>query len=93
VHHCSIASNDEVPDMEDFQLPCLLTVRQFSEKHPAFTESSLRWLIFQANSKIVSQCAIYTNGLQNAILRIGGRVLIDERKFFVWLSENQSGKR
>ncbi len=53
----------------------LFTVRHFSSKHPAFTEPSLRNLIFKAKG----------NGLEIAIVRLGRRVLIDEAAFFQWL--------
>ena len=54
-----------------------LTVRQFSEKHPAFPEGGLRHRIFHANQ----------NGLEKsgALVRNGRRVLIDEERFFDWL--------
>jgi hypothetical protein len=60
----------------------LLTVQQFSEKHPAFTQASLRWQIFNE----------LTNGLAEAgvILRVGRKVLIDESRFFDWL-DRQNG--
>ena len=56
-----------------------LTVKQFSEKHIAFTQSSLRFLIFNEKQ----------NGLHNqkVIVRIGRRVLINEKKFFNWLEQ------
>jgi hypothetical protein len=63
-------------------LPTLLTVKQFSEKHPAFTQGSIRALIFTEES----------NGLAKAgaIVRIGRRVLVDEEKFFGWAkAQNQ----
>lgn len=55
----------------------LMTVRQLAEAQPAFSESSLRWLLFNA----------HTNGLDDsgAIVRIGRRVLIDVDKFGVWI--------
>jgi hypothetical protein len=55
----------------------LLTVRQFSEKHVAFTQAGLRWVIFNEKS----------NGLfeSGAIVRVGRRVLIDESRFFGWI--------
>ena len=52
----------------------LFTVRQFCERHPWPSQHGLRWLIF--NSK--------ENGLSKCIVRIGRRVLIDERAFFRW---------
>ena len=63
-------------------IPPLFTVKQFCQKHPAFTVGGLRDRIFYADS----------NGLNNygAILRNGRRVLIDEEKFFQWLRENQA---
>lgn len=60
-------------------IPNLLTVSQFSIKHPAFPEGGLRHRIFHAE----------TNGLKasGALVRNGRRVLIDEEKFFVvWLA-------
>ena len=58
-------------------IPILLTIRQMTEKHPAFPEGGLRHRIFHANS----------NGMADAgvIVRNGRRVLIDEEKFFDWL--------
>ena len=57
--------------------PIFLTVKQFSEKHPAFPNGGLRHRIFHEE----------TNGLKKsgAIIRNGRRVLINEEKFFVWL--------
>jgi len=58
-------------------IPTLLTVNQFSEKHPAFPHGGLRHRIFHAE----------TNGLKasGALIRNGRRILIDEEKFFDWL--------
>lgn len=69
--------------------PTLLTVRQFSERHRAFTESSLRWLIFQAKPRISSRGEMPGNGLQCALVRLGRRLLIDEAAFFAWLEQQQ----
>ena len=55
----------------------LRTVRQIAEANPAFSEASLRWLIFNAKK----------NGLNRAIIRVGRRVLIDETLFDEWLGE------
>ena len=59
----------------------LLTVKQFSQKYPAFSEASLRYHIFHENQ----------NGLSKAIVRIGRKILIKEETFFDWV-ENQGGK-
>ena len=62
-------------------IPSLLTVRQFTQKHPAFPEGGLRHRIFHAE----------TNGLKEsgAIVRNGRRVLIDEEKWFSWLRSDE----
>jgi hypothetical protein len=57
----------------------LHTVQQFSQKHPAFTPGSLRWLLFHRE----------TNGLARAVLKVGRRVLLDEDAFFTWLDEHK----
>ena len=53
----------------------LYTVDQFVQKHPAFSNGGLRWLLFHREK----------NGLKRAVLRVGRRVLIDEALFFEWL--------
>ena len=60
------------------QIPNLLTVRQFSQKHPAFPEGGLRFRIFHEE----------TNGMKTAgvLVRNGRRVLINEERFFDWLT-------
>lgn len=63
--------------MQDFQNNgrSLLTVRQFAEKHPAFSEGSLRFIIFHARRNGFSQC----------IRRIGRKVLLNEAAVFRWI--------
>ena len=61
--------------------PTLLTVKQFSQQHPAFTEGSMRWLLFHRQQ----------NGLQQAVMKVGRRVLIDVDAFFGWLPQ-QNGR-
>lgn len=58
------------------------TVKQFAAKEPAFSESSLRAFIFNADK----------NGLtkSKAIVRAGRKVLIDAAKFEQWL-DSQAG--
>lgn len=57
----------------------LLTVRQFSEKHPAFPVGGIRWQIFHSA----------TNGMDEAgvILRVGRKVLLDEDRYFQLLDK------
>lgn len=67
----------------EVQVPTLLSIRQFSEKHRAFPEASLRWHVFNAS----------TNGLDRhgALKRIGRRVYVVEEKFFEWVDAQQAG--
>ena len=60
-------------------VPIYLTVRQFCERHPAFTLGGIRHNIFHEK----------TNGLADsgAIVRNGRRILINESKFFTWLEQ------
>lgn len=71
----------------------LFSVKQFSEKHPAFTQSSLRALIDKARERYSSRGVVPGNGLAPAILRIGRRVLIDEDGFFLWLVRQNTSDR
>lgn len=60
-----------------------LTVQQFTAKHTAFTTGGLRSLIFNEHQ----------NGLtkSGAIVRIGRKVLINEKLFFAWVqSQNKA---
>ena len=60
------------------EFPIHLTVRQFACKYPAFSESSLRWLIFNQAE----------NGFSAAFVKLGRRVLIDVQKFFQAVDAN-----
>jgi hypothetical protein len=59
----------------------LRTVQQFCEENPAFTVGGLRWLLFHRE----------TNGLSEAVVRVGRRVLIDAERFFRWV-DAQNGR-
>lgn len=71
----------------------LLTVRQFSDKHPAFTQGAIRNLIFLAKNRKTSKGTIEGNGLNVALVRIGRKLLIDETKFFLWIDAQQGGEQ
>ncbi len=71
------------------QARALYTVRQFSEKHPAFSQGSLRNLIFLASARHATTGKIPGNGLDVALLRIGRKLLISEAKFFEWVEQQQ----
>jgi len=71
----------------------LYSVRQFADRHPAFTQSSLRALIDKARDRHSSKGRVPGNGLAPAILRVGRRVLIDEERFFQWLVHQNETRR
>ncbi len=56
-----------------------LTVKQTSQKYSAFSENSLRWIIF--NSKI--------NGATAFIRKVGRKVLIDDDGFVDWIDSHK----
>ena len=70
------------------------TTKQFSTKFPAFTEASLRNLIFKADPRQSSRGEIPGNGLLEcgAIVRIGRKVLIDEARFFDWVRQQNAAQ-
>ena len=53
------------------QTPTLLTVRQLADKHSAFSQGSLRNLIFLSENRTTSRGIISGNGLDVALIRIG----------------------
>jgi len=72
------------------RVPVLSTIRQFSEKYPAFSQGSLRNLIHLSTERYSSKGKIPSNGLSIALVRIGRKLLIDESKFFEWIElQNQ----
>jgi len=77
------------PDLPP-QVRTLSTVRQFSEKYPAFSQGSLRNLIHLSTERYSSKGKIPGNGLDMALLRIGRKRLIDDVRFFEWVElQNQ----
>ncbi len=68
--------------IETKQLPSLLTVNLFSEKHPSFTKSIIRsWLFYSTN-----------NGFDRCIVQIGRKVLINEVAVFEWINAQNEGR-
>ena len=57
----------------------LRTVRQIAASSPAFSEPSLRWLIFHAAE----------NDFEKVLVRVGRRVLVDLDRFDEWLEERR----
>lgn len=71
----------------------IATVAQTAAAYPAFSQSSLRDLIFKAEDRFNSRGErIPGNGLAEAgaILRIGRRVLFDLDAFEAWLDSRAS---
>ena len=73
----------------------LSTVKQFSKKHPVFTEPGIRNLIFKAEIRQSSKGEIPGNGLIEcgAIIRVGRKVIVDDDKFLNWVrQQNRSAQ-
>ncbi len=60
-----------------------LTVRQLSQKHPAFPEGGLRWFIFNEHQ----------NGFAKCVRRVGRKVLISEVDFLEWIDSQNGGQK
>ena len=77
------------------QTPTFLTIKSFSEKHPVFTEASLRWLRFGSNGfrcKRGGRLKEYApNGFKGAFKTIGRRILVDEGAFFEAIERQNAG--
>lgn len=58
-------------------IPTLLTIRQFSEKHPFMSENSIRWLIFKGE-------------IEDSLVRLSRRIYLDEEKFFEILKSKKA---
>ena len=87
----SSAKQTAYPEFHIYQRN-LLTVRQFSDKYPAFSQGAIRNLIFLAENRKSSKGVIKSNGLTIALVRIGRKLLIDEAKFFQWIDQQQINK-
>lgn len=57
----------------------LLTIRQLVEKHRAFTEGGLRYLIFNKKN----------NGFAPCVKRMGRKIILDEGAVFKWLDTQE----
>lgn len=55
----------------------LLTIRQLCEKHPNFTEATIRWMLFKD-----------VDDFENIIVRISRRIYIDEDLFWKFIDKN-----
>lgn len=75
-------------------LRSLLTVRQLHDKYPAWSEAAMRALILNASNRTNSRGEkISGNGLDRAIIRVGRKLLLDEKFFIEWLAEQSKRAR
>lgn len=65
--------------------PILLTVKQLSMRHPAFTEIAIRNLIYAAKPRQTKEGTTQPNGFESVIIRVGRKILLDEKKFIEWV--------
>lgn len=68
-------------DVENTESRKLHTVRQLSERFPAFSQGGIRYLIFNGAR----------NGFESCIRRVGRKILIDEQSFLEWLDRQNGG--
>ena len=59
--------------------PTFLTVKQYAERYPYPSESSLRWHLFHSS----------TNGLESAVIRIGKRIVLDLDALNAWIRSHK----
>ena len=74
----------------------LFTLAKFAERHASFlTLASLTNAVFKARARQGSTGKIPGNGLEEAgaIVRLAGRVLIDEDAYFSWVDSQQTGSQ
>ena len=67
------------------------TVLQLHQKYPAFSENSIRALIYASKPRLRAKSKngdeyVPGNGLAHAIRKVGRRVLIDEHAFSEWIN-------
>ncbi len=58
----------------------LRTIKQIAQQNSAFSEPSLRWLVFQSR----------VNGFALCVVKVQGRVFIDIDQFDKWLDSHRS---
>lgn len=75
-------NTSETPNKEEVAAVIYSTVKQFCQRHIAFTVGGIRHNIFYEK----------TNGLaeSGAIVRNGRRILINEEKFFSWIESRSA---
>ena len=74
----------------------LFTLGAFAERHSSFlTLAAITNQVFKAKSRKSTKGDIPGNGMEEAgaIVRMAGRVLIDEDGYFRWVDSLQAGSR
>lgn len=74
----------------------LFTLKAFTQRHNSFlTLPALTNQVFKANERHSTRGMIPGNGMNEAgaIVRVNGRVLIDEDRYFAWLDSLQKEGR
>lgn len=71
------------------------TVLQLHQKYPAFSENSIRALIYASKPRLRAKSNngeeyVPGNGLAHAIRKVGRRVLIDEHAFSEWIDSQSA---
>ncbi len=66
--------------MSNLESKQYLTVKQLSEKYPAFPASGIRHLIFHAKAK----------NFENCLIRVGRKVLVDSDRFSAWIESHRN---
>ncbi len=72
----------------------LFTLPAFAERHSTFlTLPAITNQVFKAKTRKSTKGDIPGNGLEEAgaIVRLAGRVLIDEERYFAWIDAQQKG--
>ncbi|MBS0348954.1 MAG: hypothetical protein JSR69_21095 [Proteobacteria bacterium] len=74
----------------------IFTLKAFAERHASFlTLPAITNQVFKAKTRKSTKGTIPGNGLEEAgaIVRLAGRVLIDEDAYFRWIDDQQKGGR
>ena len=71
----------------------LLTIREFARKHPSHTEDSLKGIRFKARPRNSSIGEIPGNIMDDAFIKVGSRLYVDEGKFFILLKARAKQER
>lgn len=90
ISHAVAASTDDTPPRR------LYTLTKFAERHSSFlTLPALTNQVFKAKRRLSTKGEIPGNGMDEAgaIVRLAGRVLIDEDAYFRWVDTQQTGSQ